>query len=188
MLENLTKKLVADDVARGEKEIMIEGSMIPSKMSQIERYSLITESVDCEDVKAVLNNIRFDEMDTFEGRAERLYEACMNPQVVSESIQLEKADKIKRLTMKKEDYDKIVGFIKSYNTGSDDTLRKASLSKIKSFIGTINSNITKADEVDTFISSAIRQIYTAVCGGRAEGGSDKSAIIVNLKAIKAAIK
>ena len=187
MLENLTKKLVADDVARGKRDIMIEGTIIPSKMSQIERYSLINEAVDCDDVKAVLNNITFDDTDTFSGRMEKLYEACMNPEVVSESIEIEKADKVKRLSMTKDDYDKIMNVIKDYVKTKDKVEKKRYRSKIESFVSTINSNITKADEVDAFIASALRKIYNVLCDDRPMPGTDKASAIVNIKRINTAL-
>lgn len=188
MLDNLTKKLVEADIAKNEKTIMIEGAIIPSKMSQIERYSMITESVEFDDIAAVLNNIKFDEMDTFKGRMEHLYEACSNPDVISESIAIEKAEKVKRLSMTKEDYDKIVNIVKDYVTTKDDAVKSANLKKIKSFVSTINSNIAKADVVDTFIASAIRKIYNALCDDHPKAGTDKAVIIVNLSAIKSALK
>ena len=58
---------------------------------------------------------------------------------------------------------------------------------MKSFVGTINANIAKADKVDTFIASAIRKIYNALRQDRPKAGTSKAAIMVNIRGIKDAL-
>ena len=186
MLENLTKKLVEDDINKHEKDCIFEGAVVSSNLSQIERYSLINESVDCSDVENILSHIKFGDSEDFATRSEKLFETCMNPEALLESISVEESNKVKRLSMTKEDYDKIINYVKDYVSANDDnkiTYKK----KMKSFVGTINANIAKADKVDTFIASAIRKIYNALRQDRPKAGTSKAAIMVNIRGIKDAL-
>lgn len=184
MLENLTKKLIEDDIYKNNKNIMFEGAVISSNMSQVERYSLINETTECESIKNILNRISFNDKDTFDVRSERLYEACSNPKIIAEAIELSEKNSVKILSMSKEDYDKIMIYIKEYIKTNDDDVKSQCKQKIKSFVTKINSNITRADEVDAFIASAIRKIYNALRSDRPITGSSKVAVMVNIRGIK----
>lgn len=186
MLENLTKKLIEDDIDKNDKSLLFEGAVVSSNLSNIERYSLINESVDCSDIEAVLDEVNFTDTEDYDARSEKLFEACMNPKILNENVGVVEENKVKRLSMTKEDYDKIVNYVKEYVAAKDD-VKLIPKRKMKSFVGTINNNIAKADEVDVFIASAIRKIYNALREDRPKGGADKASVMVNIRGIKDAL-
>lgn len=185
MLENLTKKLIADDVEKHEKNVIMEGAVLAANMSQVERYSCINESVECDSIANMLDKVSFNDFQDSADRASALYEACMHPETLNETPTVVNEKKVKRLIMSKDDYDKIIAIVKEYTSKNDDDSEKEKLKKkIKSFVGTINSGITKADEVDTFVASVIRKIYNAFRSDRPMSGSDKATVMVNIRGIK----
>lgn len=188
MLENLTKKLIEDDWAKHNKEILFEGAVVASNMPQIERYSHIDTDVEYESIKTALENVNLNESTmSFEDGCEALYEACVNPSVISEAVENVEADGVKRLTMTKADYDKISNHVKDYVAADTPEKKFPYKRKMKSFVGTINANIAKADEVDTFIASAIRKIYNALRSDRPLGGNTKAVVMSNIRGIKDAL-
>lgn len=189
MLENLTKKLVEDDWASKDTDMLLEGAAIITNMSQIERYSCIEESVEFDTVMDVLDRVNIDRTSlSFEEGCGRLYEACVNPSIIEEAIGVAESDNVKRLSMTKEDYDKIVSHVKEYVLADTDEEKLPHKKKMKSFVGTINANIVKADEVDTFIAGAIRKIYNALRSDRPLSGTSKAVIMSNIRGIKDALK
>lgn len=189
MLENLTKKLVEDDWASKDKDMLLEGAAVTANMSKIERYSCMDEAVEFDTVMGVLDKVNIDRSAlSYEEGCEKLYEACMNPSIIEEAVGVAEADNVKRLSMTKEDYDKIVLHVKEYVVADTDDEKLPHKKKMKSFVGTINANIVKADEVDTFIAGAIRKIYNALRSDRPLSGTSKAVVMSNIRGIKDALK
>lgn len=190
MLENLTNKLIQEDWNRKDKEMLTEGAVIAANMSKIERYSCINESTKMDSVMDTLDKIKLDRSKmTFEDACEHLYECCTDPAVLEEAVGVAEADGVKRLSMTKEDYDKIIAFAKTYAAADEDDPKRAEAKrKMKTFVGTINANIVKADEVDTFIASAIRKIFNVLRKDRPLSGTSKAVIMSNIRGIKDSLK
>ncbi len=192
MLENLTKKLIKDDIIKHNKELLIEGILLPTKMSVVERYSLASDcgNKDTNDIKAVLSNIKFDDMDTYEDRLNKIYTACSSPKVISEAIQIErnKDDKIKKLTMSQKDYDDMLLIVSDFSRliKTDDAAKIVeSKKKIKKFLATVNNSMTQADVADAFITTLIGKIFKIFCKKNEAYMKDnnKASVIANIRAI-----
>jgi hypothetical protein len=82
MLNNLTHKLLQDDASKLDRELLIEGVMLPTKISTISRYSLLEGSDECCDADEVqiladkLKNVAFPELSDLEERKKLVYAAA----------------------------------------------------------------------------------------------------------------
>ena len=117
MLTNLTNRLIQDDVNRFNEEVFVEAVVNPTKISKIERYSLINESVDCSDIEPILESVSFSDNDSPEDRLDKLYDAC-SVHAINETVEFNQ--KTKRLTMSQEDYETVKSAIVNYKKAKTD--------------------------------------------------------------------
>ena len=161
MLDNLTKRLVKENIDESNKDLFIKGIIIPTKMSKIERYSLIDKNCDanCDDIKNILSGVTFNDTETLEDRKLKLYNACNS--TLNENVSFDKETKM--LSMKKEDYEIIKEAIMTYKKAKTENDKKEPAKKIKIFLSTVKSNIKskKVDDevpVDSFITASINAL------------------------------
>ena len=163
MLTNLTNRLIQDDVNRFNEEVFVEAVVNPAKISKIERYSLINESVDCSDIEPILESVSFSDNDTPEDRLDKLYDAC-SVHAINETVEFNQ--KTKRLTMSKEDYETVKSAIANYKKAKTDEEKTAAKKIIKTFINTVKPKLKGANEqtpTDAFMSALINNICKIVC-------------------------
>lgn len=187
MLTNLTNRLIEDDVKRCEERLLLEGIVLPTQMSKIERYSLMAECSDInfDNVKVALCGVTFEPNETFEDRKRKLYNACIKSDVLTEGA----TETVKKLTMTKEDYKKLTDVIATYKKTKDEDEKKQCATKMKKFVAVIKASIDQADEkspADAFVNSSISNIFKVVCGGKeikAEKSSSKDILIAKITLI-----
>jgi len=56
MLEKLTETLVAEDNAKGYRDVMVESIILSSNSGLLQRMSHIDTNMDCSDLKATLES------------------------------------------------------------------------------------------------------------------------------------
>ena len=161
MLSNLTKKLVESNIKNNEAKLFIEAVVIPSQMSKIERYSMISEPKDCTDIIKILGGVEFKDTDTFEDRKEVLYSSCMNYNPLQENVGIDKTNKT--LTMTKEDFAEISSLISSYKKSSSASEKNGFLNKIKRFVREIDRQLSRVDSVDAFIYATCEKLFKTFC-------------------------
>jgi hypothetical protein len=78
MLENLTKRLMQDELNEWTNDVFIEAVSVPSMAATIDRYSLINDSdknIDISDFKEKVESVQFQETASLDERKEFIYNA-----------------------------------------------------------------------------------------------------------------
>lgn len=168
MLNNLTNRLIKEDIEDYSKKINIDAIVIPANMSELKRYSFIgNDKVDTTDIAKKISRVEFNEDETPEERKVKLYNACLEPESLQESISEEKPNK-QRLSMSKDDYEKMKEAIIAYKKSKDEKVKNECKIKFRKFISTVKSNLKNADEevpVDAFINTILNMLFKLLCNG-----------------------
>lgn len=161
MLKKLTDRLVKEENKALDKELLVEGSIVPTKFSTIERYASVNPN-DCtedsvEELAKILYNTKLTDDMTEDEQKEELINAVKNSALIlTEGVEFKKDTNT--ITMDKDSYVKFKETITAYKENNDENLKK----DFKKFIKDIKQNVSKVDEdipADAFITALINSLY-----------------------------
>lgn len=186
MLTKLTNRLIQDDNNKFDTEVFVEAVVNPTRISKIERYSLMNEDAckcECGGIEDALESVTFTDTETPEDKLNKIYNACANS-VMSETVEFNQ--KAKRLTMTKEDYAIVKNALASYKKAKTDEDKAEAKKIIKTFIGTVKPKLKDAcddNPTDAFMSSLINNICKIVCDvpyKKAKDDSNKEVLLAKI--------
>lgn len=156
MLTKLTSELIKLDNDKLNKELFIEGAILPSKMSVIKKFTLTEDfdkvmhvdvcSIENNDLYSILASVKFDDDETEEDRKKKLYELCIEPTTMTEyssKLIIDKTKNIPIIDINEDDYN----HLKECISNLDNEDNKTAIKDIKQYL------IKLANKMSTFTAN-----------------------------------
>ena len=156
MLTKLTSELIKLDNDKLNKELFIEGAILPSKMSVIKKFTLTEDfdkvmhvdvcSIENNDLYSILASVKFDDDETEEDRKKKLYELCIEPTTMTEygsKLIIDKTKNIPIIDINEDDYNHLKECINNLNNEDN----KSAIKDIKQYL------VKLADKMSTFTAN-----------------------------------
>jgi hypothetical protein len=169
MLNKLTERLIKEENKSLDRDILVEGTLVPTIFSTIERYAMVNNKC-CEynDIVALakkLHAVNLNDSMTEEEKKSALMDAVKNTDninVLNESSLFNLNKEQLCILMKKEDYIKIKNEINEYKKCKDEEKQKDFIVKFKNIINRLEPEMRMADDkkpVDAFTMATINSLY-----------------------------